>query len=82
MRPVSVMDREAEVSGLFVEQRRLGTVDVLVPDKHNCSPGKGVRSCYTPAARCPRLSLPARRPARSQAPNRKSDSRIPARAGN
>ena len=40
VRPVSVMDREADVFALFAEQRRLGTVDLLVRAKHNRSLGK------------------------------------------
>ena len=35
VRPVSVMDREGDSFELFVEQRRLGTVDLLVRAQHN-----------------------------------------------
>ena len=37
---VSVMDREADVFDLFAEQRRLGTVQLLVRAKHNRSLGR------------------------------------------
>ena len=40
VRPVSVMDREADVFALFAEQRRLRKVDLLVRAKHNRSLGK------------------------------------------
>ena len=46
VRPVSVMDREADVFALFAEQRRLGTVDLLVRAKHNRSQGKGVPKLF------------------------------------
>ena len=39
VRPVSVMDREADVFALFAEQRRLRKVDLLVRAKHNRSLG-------------------------------------------
>ena len=40
VRPVAVMDCEADVFALFAEQRRLGTVDLLVRAKHNRAQGK------------------------------------------
>ena len=46
VRPVSVMDREADVFALFAEQRRLGTVDLLVRAKHNRSLGKDVPKLF------------------------------------
>ena len=46
VRPVSVMDREAGVFALFAEQRRLGTVDLLVRAKHNRSLGKDVPKLF------------------------------------
>ena len=42
VRPVSVMDREADVFALFAEQRRLGSVDLLARAKNNRSLGKGL----------------------------------------
>ncbi len=45
-RPVSVLDREADVFELFDEQRRLSTVDLLVRAKHNRSLGKGVPKLF------------------------------------
>ncbi len=46
VRPVSVMDREADVFALFAEQRRLGTVDLLVRAKHNRSLGKDLPKLF------------------------------------
>ena len=46
VRPVTVMDREADVFALFAEQRRLGTVDLLVRAKHNRSMGKDVPKLF------------------------------------
>ena len=46
VRPVSVMDREADVFVLFAEQRRLGTGDLLVRAKHNRSLGKDVPKLF------------------------------------
>ncbi len=46
VRPVTVMDREADVFALFAEQRRLGTVDLLVRAKHNRSLGKDVPKLF------------------------------------
>ena len=40
VRPVSIADREDDLFELFVEQRRLGTVDLLVLAKHNRSLGR------------------------------------------
>ena len=40
VRPVSMADREGDLFELFVEQRRLGTVDLLVRAKHNRSLGR------------------------------------------
>ena len=40
VRPVSVMDREADVFALFAEQRRVRKVDLLVRAKHNRSLGE------------------------------------------
>ena len=39
MRPVAVMDREADFFALFAEQRRLGCVDILLRAMHNRSMG-------------------------------------------
>ena len=46
VRPVSVMDREADVFALFAEQRRLGTVDLLVRAQPNRSLDKGVPKLF------------------------------------
>ena len=46
VRPVSVMDRGADVFALFAEQRRLGTVALLVRAKHNRSLGKDVPKLF------------------------------------
>ena len=46
VRPVTVMDREADVFALFAEQRRLSTVDLLVRAKHNRSLGKDVPKLF------------------------------------
>ena len=43
---VSVMDREAGVFALFVEQRRLGTVDLLVRAQPNRSLGQGLPQLF------------------------------------
>ena len=40
VRPVSIADREGDLFKLFFEQRRLGTVDLLVRAKHNRSLGR------------------------------------------
>ncbi len=50
VRPVTVMDREADVFALFAEQRRLGTVDLLVRAKHNRSMGKDVPKLFAGGA--------------------------------
>ena len=39
VRPVAVMDREADIFALFAEQRRLGCVDIPVRAVHNCPMG-------------------------------------------
>ena len=41
VRPVSLMDREADVFALFVERRSLGSVDLLVRARYNRSAGPG-----------------------------------------
>ncbi len=41
VRPVSVMDREGDVYAIFAEQRRLGTVDLVVRAQHDRVLGKG-----------------------------------------
>ena len=46
VRPVAVMDREADVFDLFAEQHRLGTVDLLVRAKHNHSLGKDLPKLF------------------------------------
>ena len=46
VRPVAVMDREADVFDLFAEQHRLGTVDLLVRAKHNRSLGKDLPKLF------------------------------------
>ncbi len=46
VRPVSVMDREGDVFALFAEQRRLGSIDLLVRAKHNRSLGQGVPKLF------------------------------------
>ena len=46
VRPVALMDREADVFALFAEQRRLRTVDLLVRAKHNRSLGKDVPKLF------------------------------------
>ncbi len=46
VRPVSVMDREGDVFALFAEQRRLGSLDLLVRAKHNRSLGQGVPKLF------------------------------------
>ncbi len=46
VRPVTVMDREADVFALFAEQRRLSTVDLRVRAKHNRSLGKDVPKLF------------------------------------
>ena len=46
VRPVSVLDREADVFALFAEQRRLRKVDLLVRAKHNRSLGKDVPKLF------------------------------------
>ena len=44
--PVSVMDREADVYAVCAEQKRLGTVDLLVRAKHNRWLGKQVAKLF------------------------------------
>ncbi len=46
VRPVSVMDREGDVFALFAEQRRLGSIDLLVRAKHNRVLGKDVPKLF------------------------------------
>ena len=46
VRPVSVMDREADVFALFAEQQRLGTVDLLVRAQPNRSLGQGLPQLF------------------------------------
>ena len=40
------MDREGDVFALFAEQRRLGSIDLLVRAKHNRSLGQGVPKLF------------------------------------
>ena len=46
VRPVSVMDREGDVYAIFAEQRRLGTVDLLVRAQHDRVLGKGLPKLF------------------------------------
>ena len=46
VRPVAVMDREADVYAVFAEQRRLGSVDLLVRAQHNRALGKGAPKLF------------------------------------
>ena len=46
VRPIAVMDREADIFDLFVEQRRLGNLDLLVRAKHDRRLGKGEPSWF------------------------------------
>ena len=46
VRPVAVLDREADVHALFTEQKRLGTVDLLVRAQHNRSQGQDVPKLF------------------------------------
>ena len=46
VRPVSVMDREGDVFALFAEQRRLGSLDLLVRAKHNRVLGQDVPKLF------------------------------------
>ena len=46
VRPVSVMDREGDVYAIFAEQRRLGTLDLLVRAQHDRVLGKGLPKLF------------------------------------
>ncbi len=46
VRPVAVMDREADVYAVFAEQRRLGSVELLVRAQHNRALGKGAPKLF------------------------------------
>ncbi len=46
VRPVAVLDREGDVYAIFAEQRRLGTVDLLVRAQHDRVLGKGVPKLF------------------------------------
>ena len=52
-RPVSMMDRDADVFELFDERCRLGTVDLLVRATHNRRFGKGVPKLFAAVRAAP-----------------------------
>ena len=83
VRPVSIADREGDLFELFVEQRRLGTVDLLVRAKHNRSLGRKTPKLFDVAQAQPvrkRLEIhvarsSARRGTRRQKAHGKRDAR-------
>ena len=88
VRPVSVMDREGDSFELFVEQRRLGTVDLLVRAQHNRRLGRELPKLFerVRAARAQaRMEIEvgrrsARRATRQQQASQKREARL-ARVG-
>ncbi len=84
VRPVSVMDREADVYALFAEQRRLGTVDLLVRAKHNRSQGRDVPKLFDGVRAAPAQArmeihvarLSARRASRKQTAREAREARV------
>ena len=88
VRPVSVMDREGDSFELFVEQRRLGRVDLLVRAQHNRRLGRELPKLFERVRAAPaqgRMEIEvgrrsARRATRQQKASQKREARL-ARVG-